>query len=100
MEEMMNNEEMTMNETTDVMPAEETVEETSNGGSMLVKLAIIGVCGAVAGAAAFGAKKLKQKNRQRTIEKLREEGWTVEEPASEVVDSEEVIPEEEAPEEE
>ena len=67
---------------------------------MITKAVIIGVCGLVAGAAAFGAKKLKQRNRQKTIEQLRSEGWLVEEPVyEEVVDSEEVAFEEEAPEE-
>lgn len=102
MEEKYQNEEMVMeSESTEIIPAEETVEDT-NGGSMLFKLAIIGVCGAVAGAAAFGAKKLKQRNRQRTIEKLRSEGWTVEAPVEEDdVDDvfEEDVFEEETPEE-
>ena len=98
MEELRNENEETTMETTDVMPVNETVEE-STGGSMVVKAVIIGVCGLVAGAAAFGAKKLKQRNRKKTIEQLREEGWIVQEPVDEVSDTdfEEDFPEEEAP---
>lgn len=89
MEEMMNEEVMaTENETTEVMPVTDSTEESSSG-SMLAKAVIVGVCGLVAGAAAFGAKKLKQHNRKKTIEQLRSEGWIVEEPVEDLVSDEE-----------
>lgn len=98
------NEENKNKETTEVLvPADELPEtESSKGGSSLSKLVIVGAVGVVTGAAAFGLKKLKERNKKKTIEKLRKEGWTVEEPADkaeeEVVEGE-VVSEEEVPEE-
>lgn len=102
MEEMMNEEVMaTENETTEVMPVTDSTEESSSG-SMLAKAVIVGVCGLVAGAAAFGAKKLKQHNRKKTIEQLRSEGWIVKEPVESEAEVDDVnfedIFEEETPE--
>lgn len=84
-------------------PVDDYSTETSKGSSMVAKAVIVGVCGAVAGAAAFGAKKLKERNEKKTIERLRKKGWKVEEPAvedvenindSEIVSEEELVPEE------
>ena len=93
-----------MNEEMNFERTEETPEtnqvETSKGGSGLLKIGLGLAVGAVAGAAAFGAKKLKAHNEKKTIERLKKKGYKIEEPepAEETVEetpSEEEIPEEE-----
>ena len=93
-----------MNEEMNFERTEETPEtnqvETSKGGSGLFKIGVGLAVGAVAGAAAFGAKKLKAHNEKKTIERHKKKGYKIEEPelAEETVEetpSEEEIPEEE-----
>ena len=97
---------MTMEETTtttEVTPVNTEVypTETSSGGSTLAKIAIVGVIGALSGAAAFGVKKLKARNEKKTIEKLKKEGWVIVEPEPEAeFEEEEPVSEDDIPEEE
>lgn len=95
-----------MNEETNIETRkEETPEmnqvETSKGGSGLFKIGLGLAVGAVAGAAAFGAKKLKAHNEKKTIERLKKKEYKIEEPEKseetidEETDSEEEVLEEE-----
>ena len=93
-----------MNEEMNFERTEETPEtnqvETSKGGSGLFKIGLGLAVGAVAGAAAFGAKKLKAHNEKKTIERLKKKGYKIEEPESAEETVEETPSEEEIPEEE
>lgn len=97
-------ENMKIEETTEVTTAENTncETETSGGSSTIAKIVIVGVVGAVAGAAGLGLKKLKARNEKKTIERLREKGYTITEPDTEEEDvvEGEVVSEEDAPDEE
>ena len=99
-ENMTTNEAM---ETEALVPKNDTtVNTSSSGSSTLTKLVVVGAVSAVAGAAAFGLKKLKERNEKKTIEKLKKKGWQIEVPEAEesedIVDGE-VVSEEEDPEE-
>lgn len=77
--------EETMN--TELTPVEnEYPTEISKGSSTVAKVVIVGVCGAVAGGIALGARKLKERNEKKTIERLRKKGWYIEEPVKETED--------------
>lgn len=97
-EETMNTTEVTTPVNNDYIPT------TSSGKLTLTKVVIVGAVSAVAGAAAFGLKKLKQRNKKKMIEQLKKEGYTIVEPEDEAeeeyveaeVDLEEDIPEEES----
>lgn len=97
-------ENMKIEETTEVTTMENTncETETSGGSSTIAKIVIVGVVGAVAGAAGLGLKKLKARNEKKTIERLREKGYTITEPDTEEEDvvEGEVVSEEDAPDEE
>ena len=97
-------ENMKIEETTEVTTVENTncETETSGGSSTIAKIVIVGVVGAVAGAAGLGLKKLKARNEKKTIERLREKGYTIIEPDTEEEDvvEGEVVSEEDAPDEE
>lgn len=97
-------ENMKIEETTEVTTVENTncETETSGGSSKIAKIVIVGVVGAVAGAAGLGLKKLKARNEKKTIERLREKGYTITEPDTEEEDvvEGEVVSEEDAPDEE
>ena len=97
-------ENMKIEETTEVTTVENTncETETSSGSSTIAKIVIVGVVGAVAGAAGLGLKKLKARNEKKTIERLREKGYTITEPDTEEEDvvEGEVVSEEDAPDEE
>lgn len=97
-------ENMKIEETTEVTTVENTncETETSGGSSTIAKIVIVGVVGAVAGAAGLGLKKLKARNEKKTIERLREKGYTITEPDTEEEDvvEGEVASEEDAPDEE
>ena len=97
-------ENMKIEETTEVTTVENTncETETSGGSSTIAKIVIVGVVGAVAGAAGLGLKKLKARNEKKTIERLREKGYTITEPDTEEEDvvEGEVVSEEDAPDEE
>lgn len=100
------NEEMNFETRTEETPETNQVE-TSKGGSGLFKIGLGLAVGAVAGATAFGAKKLKARkekrkelDKEKTIEELRKEGWTIEEPESSKENDEEAASEEEVPDEE
>lgn len=101
----MENEEIMFEETnnTEVTPVyNNQMTETSSGSSMLAKAVIVGAVGAIGTGVAFGLKKLKKHNEKKTIERLKKEGWTIEEPEKpevEVVEGE-VVSEDENPEEE
>lgn len=91
------NEEMNF-ERTEEAPETNQVE-TSKGGSGLFKIGVGLAVGAVAGAAAFGAKKLKAHNEKKAIERLKKKGYKIEEPESAEETIEEAASEEEVPEE-
>ena len=97
-------ENMKIEETTEVTTVENTncETETSGGSSTIANIVIVGVVGAVAGAAGLGLKKLKARNEKKTIERLREKGYTITEPDTEEEDvvEGEVASEEDAPDEE
>lgn len=94
------NEEMNFETRSEEKPETNQVE-TSKGGSGLFKIGLGLAVGAVAGAAAFGAKKLKAHNEKKAIERLKKKGYKIEEPEkSEETIDEEAASEEEIPEEE
>lgn len=82
-EDMIRNEEI--KESTEVAPVETNYVSTdNNSGSSKMTIAVVAAVGtALAGAAAFGMKKLKKHNEKKTIERLRKEGWYIEEPMTE-----------------
>lgn len=101
-EDMIRNEEI--KESTEVAPVETNYVSTdNNSGSSKATIAVVaGVGTLLAGAAAFGIKKLKKHNEKKTIERLRKEGWYIEEPMTEEEDYEDYVddlePEKEVPE--
>lgn len=101
----MENEEIMFEETqsTEVTPVyNNQMTETSSGSSMLAKVVIVGAVSAIGTGVAFGLTKLKKHNEKKTIERLKKEGWTIEEPEKpevEVVEGD-VVSEDENPEEE
>ena len=94
------NEEMNFETRSEEKPETNQVE-TSKGGSGVFKIGLGLAVGAVTGAAAFGAKKLKAHNEKKTIERLKKKGYKIEEPEKseetidEETDSEEEVLEEE-----
>lgn len=88
---MEENKMMMTEETTEVRPVENNEVESSGGSSTLAKVVIVGAVGAIAGAAAFGMRKLKARNERKTIEKLRKKGWVIEEPEADEDEDEDII---------
>lgn len=89
---------------TEVKPVDNNdyVPETSSGSSMFAKVVIVGAVSAIGTGVAFGLTKLKKHNEKKTIERLKKEGWKIEEPEKsevEVVEGE-VFSEDENSEEE
>lgn len=100
-EDMIRNEEpMESTEVTTPVETNYVLTESNSCSSMVTKAVVVGVVGALAGAAAFGMKKLKKHNEKKTIERLRKEGWYIEEPEEYDEDyvEEDTVSEEEVPE--
>ena len=95
MEEIRNEEIMSTEETTNLVPTNDYVPETEDNEGGITPLIIGGLTlTAIAAGIGFGWKKLKGKRERKLLEKLKADGYTIIPPEEEETVDAEVVEEE------